>query len=372
MHITQLVFVALIVGLLCTIFLGAHYVIDATAFGTSPIFSIKWWTPLTYVWFTIPGFWSIVGLIFFVIYGSRIEADLDRRWYAVLMIYLWLAPPLLLFAASALGSSLLTGPYLLGTSVFLAFCFMHPHQLLWGIVPMKWIGLIVIVAGIGENIAFRQWPLAVAGRWGYDATAACGDLGAGLVGAAGNDTLDGGVGADTLSGAAGDDVTDNMSGNVAERAMARLGARFATLSVTDAVREGRVLIRAFSAGGSMAGACTPEQAHAARGVLTAIVAPLNGGHDINVLGSSFSATAASRSNAAPASWSARTWSAPRFARLRHPANEWCLSLSSVPGSIRTIGRAARGRSSSSLNCSHHSNGSEGTERSIMANSTNIT
>ncbi len=161
MHITQLVFVALIVGLLCTIFLGAHYVIDATAFGTSPIFSIKWWTPLTYVWFTIPGFWSIVGLIFFVIYGSRIEADLDRRWYAVLMIYLWLAPPLLLFVASALGSSLLTGPYLLGTSVFLAFCFMHPHQLLWGIVPMKWIGLIVIVAGIGENIAFRQWPMAL-------------------------------------------------------------------------------------------------------------------------------------------------------------------------------------------------------------------
>ncbi len=70
---------------------------------------------------------------------------------------------------------------------------------------------------------------------------------------------------------------EDVTGNVAERAMARLGARFATLSVSDAVREGRMLIRAFSAGGSMAGACAPEQAHAARGVLTAIVFALNTG-----------------------------------------------------------------------------------------------
>lgn len=75
----------------------------------------------------------------------------------------------------------------------------------------------------------------------------------------------------SFHGAADDDVT----GYVAERALARLGARFATLSLNDAVREGRALIRAFSAGGSMAGACSPEQAHAARGILTAIVFALN-------------------------------------------------------------------------------------------------
>lgn len=77
----------------------------------------------------------------------------------------------------------------------------------------------------------------------------------------------------TIHGAA----EDAMTGNVAERAVARLGARVATLSVSDAVREGRVLIRAFSAGGSMAGACTPEQAHAARGILTALVFALSNG-----------------------------------------------------------------------------------------------
>jgi hypothetical protein len=72
-------------------------------------------------------------------------------------------------------------------------------------------------------------------------------------------------------------AADAVTGNVAEDAMTRLGARFATLSVRDAVREGRALVRAFSAGGSMAGACTPEQAHAARGVLTAIVSALGNG-----------------------------------------------------------------------------------------------
>ncbi|WP_373060977.1 tetratricopeptide repeat protein [Gemmatimonas sp.] len=76
---------------------------------------------------------------------------------------------------------------------------------------------------------------------------------------------------DDLTGSASDRAIRCVTGNVAERAMARLGAHFATLSVPDVVREGRMLIRALSAGGSMAGACTPEQAHAARGVLTAIV-----------------------------------------------------------------------------------------------------
>ncbi len=68
-----------------------------------------------------------------------------------------------------------------------------------------------------------------------------------------------------------------VTGTVAEQALARLGARLTTLSITDAGREARMLIRAFSAGGSMAGACAPAQAHAARGVLTAIVFALNNG-----------------------------------------------------------------------------------------------
>jgi hypothetical protein len=162
MHITQLVVVALIAGLVCTIFLGAANIFGSAAFAINGNSSPKWWTPFTYIWFTVPSFWNIVGLIFFVIYGSRVEADLERKWFAGLMVYLWLVPPLLLWAASALGGVFLAGPYLVGTSVFLAYSFMHPHQMIWSVIPMKWFGLIIMVAAIGQDIAFRQWPMAIA------------------------------------------------------------------------------------------------------------------------------------------------------------------------------------------------------------------
>ena len=161
-HITQLIFVALIVGLLCTIFLGAARVIDNTACAITEAYVMKWWTPFSYVWFTIPNFWNIVGLIFFVIYGARLEAELERAWYAGLMIYLWLLPPLLMYAASALGIGFLSGPQICGTSLFLAYCFMHPQHLAWGVIPMKWFGLMIMIAILGHGTAFRLWPNVLA------------------------------------------------------------------------------------------------------------------------------------------------------------------------------------------------------------------
>jgi hypothetical protein len=67
---------------------------------------------------------------------------------------------------------------------------------------------------------------------------------------------------------------DDLFGGVVERAMARLGSQFATHPAEDLIQEGRDLIRGLSTGGSMMGTCTAEQAHAARGVLTAIVSTL--------------------------------------------------------------------------------------------------
>ncbi|MDQ8160283.1 MAG: hypothetical protein P3B76_11610 [Gemmatimonadota bacterium] len=71
-----------------------------------------------------------------------------------------------------------------------------------------------------------------------------------------------------------DAVAPRFTSRVAERALARYGADFAMRSTNDAVRDARALIRAFSAGGSMAGACPPDQAHAARVLLTHIVLAL--------------------------------------------------------------------------------------------------
>ncbi len=64
------------------------------------------------------------------------------------------------------------------------------------------------------------------------------------------------------------DVSDVAPSDVAATALARFGARIATRSDDEIAREARVLMRAFSAGGSLVSSTRPEQAHAARVVLT--------------------------------------------------------------------------------------------------------
>lgn len=61
------------------------------------------------------------------------------------------------------------------------------------------------------------------------------------------------------------------SGDVADAAFARLGARLREATDEEIVREVRMLVRAFSSGGTMTTAVTPEQAHAARLVLAALL-----------------------------------------------------------------------------------------------------
>ncbi len=66
------------------------------------------------------------------------------------------------------------------------------------------------------------------------------------------------------------------AGDVVDGALERFGARLLHANENDVAREGRLLVRAFSAGGTLASACSAEQAHAARGLLTAVVGVLLG------------------------------------------------------------------------------------------------
>ena len=59
--------------------------------------------------------------------------------------------------------------------------------------------------------------------------------------------------------------------DVAASALERLGAKLTSGTPIDIARDVRMLLRAFSAGGTLAAATTPEQSHAARIVLTAIL-----------------------------------------------------------------------------------------------------
>lgn len=95
--------------------------------------------------------------------------------------------------------------------------------------------------------------------------------------------------ADNLKGTATDRVVDDMpdvdadpiavwrgSGDVLESAFGRLGARMAAMGPDDVVRTARLLMRACSSGGALASACTPEQAHAARSVLSSLMVVVQG------------------------------------------------------------------------------------------------
>ena len=68
------------------------------------------------------------------------------------------------------------------------------------------------------------------------------------------------------------DVSDVAPSDVAATALARFGARIATRPDDEIAREARVLMRAFSAGGSLVSSTRPEQAHAARVILTTFLA----------------------------------------------------------------------------------------------------
>ncbi len=67
-------------------------------------------------------------------------------------------------------------------------------------------------------------------------------------------------------------ATRETTSDPASAALERFGARVALRPAAEVAREARMLLRAFSAGGSLAAATTPEQAHAARIVLTTFLA----------------------------------------------------------------------------------------------------
>lgn len=89
----------------------------------------------------------------------------------------------------------------------------------------------------------------------------------------------------TVTDRAVDDVPDvdadpiavwRGSGDVLESAFGRLGARVASMGPDDVVRTARLLMRACASGGALASACTPEQAHAARSVLSSLMVVVQG------------------------------------------------------------------------------------------------
>jgi hypothetical protein len=69
---------------------------------------------------------------------------------------------------------------------------------------------------------------------------------------------------------------DHAGTDVATAALERFGAKVATASEYELTREARLLLRAFSSGGTLASVVNPEQAHAVRTVLTMLLETTTG------------------------------------------------------------------------------------------------
>jgi hypothetical protein len=73
----------------------------------------------------------------------------------------------------------------------------------------------------------------------------------------------------------------SVAEDAATRALERFGEQVATLSTMDTIGEARMLMRAFSTGGALAGGVTPEHAHAVRLILMTFLAVADGARTIS-------------------------------------------------------------------------------------------
>ncbi len=141
------------------------------------------------------------------------------------------------------------------------------------------------------------------------------------------------------------------AGDVAEQALRRLGARLASpdlpQSTDEVVRDARMLLRAFTVGGTLASIGTPEQSHAARSVLTGVLGVLTGaaGADREAAGAPLPGLIAV---ALPALREGRAEDAERMVRragARIPDGVHRLLLALVQGDARSVETgASAGRS----------------------------
>lgn len=131
------------------------------------------WTLITYAFVEPISFWAVLGLVFFYLFGIRVEIHLGTRRYLTLIGILILGPTLLhsifglvfvdLFAGSALPGlfvSSLSGYYSsdnVRLSVLIAFVWLYSDALFWPGIRAKWLGIIFVALQTLQYLGARQW-----------------------------------------------------------------------------------------------------------------------------------------------------------------------------------------------------------------------
>jgi hypothetical protein len=97
-------------------------------------------------------------LIFLGYFGHKLAELMDRRDFLLLLLFLWLAPPLLAWCCIPIGASLWMGCEIVSFGFFLAYVCHAPNQPSCFGIALKWYGAIFIAADVIHHIATRMWP----------------------------------------------------------------------------------------------------------------------------------------------------------------------------------------------------------------------
>lgn len=123
---------------------------------------LRLWTPLTYVLFNPPSFWTLIGCVLLWNFGEAVERHLGRRAFVRLLLLLLLASPVLISLLGLLGvrSLVCAGIMQLEFGVFIAFATLYPRaRLSLFIISIEAWVLAAIFVGLSAlgSLASRDW-----------------------------------------------------------------------------------------------------------------------------------------------------------------------------------------------------------------------
>jgi membrane associated rhomboid family serine protease len=175
-YCATLLTIAYSLGVIATAFLRELRMLDTLIF--SPARSImggEVWQIFTYSFVNFPNFFTIFSLFFLYIAAVEVEKYLGRSRFLLLYALLVLTPVLGFTAWFLLfrESYAFAGDYCISIGFVIAFCTLYPGLQWFGVLSLRWVGVISFVLAALVYVSEGDWPgllvltLAAGGSFGY-------------------------------------------------------------------------------------------------------------------------------------------------------------------------------------------------------------
>ncbi len=121
------------------------------------------WTLFTYVFVNPITFWNALGLVFFYMFGRKVELQIGSRKFLKLLLCLILIPTITLTIFGLLFSNIYSFlPYAssanLHLAVLIAFVWLNSEAIFWPGVAAKWFGVFFVAVHVLQLLSARLWP----------------------------------------------------------------------------------------------------------------------------------------------------------------------------------------------------------------------